>query len=209
MDDPEYKTFMRYCTEFFVTSDLLWRKAPNRQHKIVVLQERWLFLIASAHDDVGHHGHFATHALLSERYWWPNMSKDIPGSSKLATFVKSGRFNRSTFCQLLQFQHPSSPSGKVYMDMMHLPLSNSFKYIVQARCSLIHWPEWEMLRKKTAKNIARFIMNNLIYCWGTLSGIVTDNGAPFMKALAYLEKHYHIKHIQISGYNSHTNSLVE
>ena len=51
MDDPEYKTFMRYCTEFFIASDLLWRKAPNRQHKIVVLSERRLFLIASAHDD--------------------------------------------------------------------------------------------------------------------------------------------------------------
>ena len=31
----------------------------------------------------------------------------------------------------------------------------------------------------------------------------------FLKALAYLEKHYHIKHIQISGYNSWENGLIE
>ena len=32
---------------------------------------------------------------------------------------------------------------------------------------------------------------------------------PFVKALGYLEKHYHIKHIRISGYNSRANGLVE
>ena len=39
--------------------------------------------------------------------------------------------------------------------------------------------------------------------------IVTNNGPAFLKALAWLEKHYHIKHIQISGYNSRANGLVE
>jgi hypothetical protein len=198
---------MRYCTEFFIASDLLWKKAANGQHKIVIPQERRLFLISSAHNDVGHHGHFATHALLSERYWWPNMSQDI------AWFIQTCHL-----CQVRKVQQISIPPivaipaplfAKVYMDTMHMPLSNGFKYIVQARCSLIHWPEWEMLRKETAKNIARFILFNLIYRWGTLMEIVTDNGAPFLKALAYLEKHYHIKHIRISGYNSRANGLVE
>src|SRR5271155_1504061 len=66
-----------------------------------------------------------------------------------------------------------------------------------------------MLRKETAKSLANFILHNIIYRWGTLLGIVTDNGTPFVKALAYLEKHYHIKHIRISGYNSRANGLVE
>ena len=92
---------------------------------------------------------------------------------------------------------------------MHLTPSGGYKYIVQARCSLTHWPEWEMLRKETAKSIALFILQNIIYRWGTLLEIVTDNGAPFVKALAYLSQHYHITHIRISGYNSRANGLVE
>jgi transposase InsO family protein len=44
---------------------------------------------------------------------------------------------------------------------------------------------------------------------GLIREIVTDNGPAFLKALAYLEKHYHIKHIRISGYNSQANGLVE
>jgi hypothetical protein len=39
--------------------------------------------------------------------------------------------------------------------------------------------------------------------------IVTDNGPQFIKALAYLEKRYHIKHIRISAYNSQANGIVE
>ena len=71
MADKEYKSFMRYCTEFFILEGKLWRKDPKRQHKIVISQHRRLFLISSAHDDVGHRGFYATNSLLSDRYWWP------------------------------------------------------------------------------------------------------------------------------------------
>ena len=66
-----------------------------------------------------------------------------------------------------------------------------------------------MLQKETAKSIVHFILHNIVYRWGTLLEIVTDNGAPFVKVLGYLERHYHIKHIRISGYNLQANSLVE
>ena len=60
------------------------------------------------------------------------------------------------------------------------------------------------------KRIGKIVsLHNIIYRWGTLLEIVSDNGAPFVKALGYLSKHYHIKHIQISGYNSRANVLVE
>ena len=92
---------------------------------------------------------------------------------------------------------------------MHLTPSSGYKYIVQAQCLLTHWPEWEMLHKESAKSLATFILHNLIYRWGTLLEIVTDNGAPFVKALGYLAKHYHLKHIRISGYKSKANGIVE
>ena len=54
-----------------------------------------------------------------------------------------------------------------------------------------------------------FILHNIIYHWGTLLEIITDNGAPFVKALDYLAKHYHLRHIRISGYNLWANGIVE
>jgi hypothetical protein len=47
--------------------------------------------------------------------------------------------------------------------------------------------------------------------WGALNEIVTDNGTPFLKAMDILRDKYHvpISHIQISGYNSRANGIVE
>jgi hypothetical protein len=92
---------------------------------------------------------------------------------------------------------------------MHLPASGGFKYIVQGRCSLIHFPEFEMLRRETGRIIAEWLLRCFIYRWGMILEIVTDNGTPFVKACEYLVKRYHIKHIRISGYNSRANGLIE
>ena len=206
--DSEYKTFMRYCTEFFLgEDDQLWRKDTKGAHKIVIPQERRIFLLTSAHNDVGHHGFYTTNALLAEQYWWPAMGQDV------TWFISTCHL-----CQLRKTQQISIPPivatpallfAKAYIDMMHLTPSGGFKYIVQARCSLTHWPEWEMLRQESARLLAWFILNNIIYCWGTLLEIVTDNRAPFVKAMDYLTQHYHIKHIHISSYNSRANGIVE
>ena len=206
MSDSEFKTFMRFATEFFVSEGKLWRKHP-KGHKAVIAKSRRLFLIATAHNDTGHHGFYATHALLAERYWWPYMSQDI------AWFIKTCHM-----CQVRKTQQvlippivsmPAPLFSKVYMDTMHMPNSSGYKYIVQGRCSLIYWPEWAMLHSENAKSLAKWILHDIIYRWGLLLEIVTDNGPAFLKALKYLEKHYHIRHIRISGYNSRANGLVE
>jgi hypothetical protein len=86
MTDSEYKVFMRYGTEFFILGDRLWRKDPKKHHKIVIPRDRRLFLVSSAHDDVGHRGFYATNALLSDL-----------GLSALADFVSYARRNKFLF----------------------------------------------------------------------------------------------------------------
>jgi len=83
MTDAEYEAFLRYCTEFFVDSDRLWHKDRKGEHRLVVSQDHCMFILASAHDDMGHHSYFATHAHIALRYWWPFMGNDI------AWFVKT------------------------------------------------------------------------------------------------------------------------
>jgi hypothetical protein len=56
--------------------------------------------------------------------------------------------------------------------------------------------------KGNRKKFRKLDLQDIIYRWGLIREIVTNNGPAFLKALAYLKKHYHIKHIWISGYNS-------
>ena len=99
--------------------------------------------------------------------------------------------------------------AKIYIDMMHMPKSRGFKYLVQGRCSLTHYIEFCMLRAETAATLGEWLFETIICRWGALCEIVTDNGGPFVKAVKYLAKKYHINHIRVSGYNSRANGIVE
>jgi hypothetical protein len=66
-----------------------------------------------------------------------------------------------------------------------------------------------MLRSESAKTLGDWIFEDILCRWGALSEIVSDNGVPYIKALDYLAKRYHIHHIRISGYNSCANGTVE
>src|SRR5271156_1027363 len=114
---------MRYCTEFFVSENQLWRKDP-RGPKTVIFRERQLFLISITHNDVGHHGFFATNALITERYWWPHMSQDI------AWFILTCHM-----CQIRKTQHVVIPPMVAMPDSTTLLESlhghNAYAYIFQ------------------------------------------------------------------------------
>ena len=159
-----------------------------------------LFLITSAHNDVRHHGIHATNASLSECYWWPNMAKDVKWFIQTCHLCQIQNLQQSLIPPIIAV--PAPLFSKVYMDTMFMPTSGGYKYITQGCCSLVSWPEWTMLQKETEKTLGNWILRDFIYRWGLLCKIITDNGPAFLKALAYLEKHYHIKHIRISGYNS-------
>ncbi len=207
MTDAKYESFLRYCTEFFIDSDRLWRKDRKGEHKLVVAQDRRLFILSSAHDDAGHHGYFATHAHIALRYWWPFMGNDINWFVKTCHICQTRKTQNVLIPPIVAT--PAPLFAKIYVDTMHMPPSSGFKFIVQGRCSVVHWPEFDMLRNENARAIGEWLLKCFVYRWGMLAEIVSDNGAPFVKAIAYLAKRYHINHIRISGYNSRANGIVE
>jgi len=207
MTDAKYESFLRYCTEFFIDSDRLWRKDRKGEHKLVVAQDRRLFILSSAHDDAGHHGYFATHAHIALRYWWPFMGNDINWFVKTCHICQTRKTQNVLIPPIVAT--PAPLFAKIYVDTMHMLPSSGFKFIVQGRCSVVHWPEFDMLRNENARAIGEWLLKCFVYRWGMLAEIVSDNGAPFVKAIAYLAKRYHINHIRISGYNSRANGIVE
>lgn len=203
----EYESFVKYATQFFYSGGKLWRKHVQGSHQVVLFEEDRVGALRACHDNVGHRGIYATKALLLERFWWPSAVKDV------AWYVKTCHI-----CQTRQTRQvlippvvatPAPLFSKVHIDTMHLPKSGGFGYIVQARCVLTFYPEAKKLRAENSQAIGDWIYEDLLCRWGGLREIVTDNGQPFLKALEYLEKRYHIHHIRISGYNSRANGVVE
>lgn len=143
------------------------------EHRVQVLVE--------CHDHSAHRGVFATIALIVERFWWPFLKRDTAWSVKTCHICQT-RQHRQILIPPTVAQ-PAPLFAKAYMNTMHLPASNGFHYIVQARCLLIHWPEYCNLRRETGRAIADWIHDDLLCRWGALSEIVTNNGKPFVNAV--------------------------
>ena len=112
------------------------------------------------HDNLGHRSLFATQAALLERFWWPQVAADI------AWYICSCHI-----CQVHQTTKvlipptvatPAALFSKIYIDTMFMPSSNKFKYIIQGRCSLIHYPEFRMLARENTDAIAKWIFEDII-----------------------------------------------
>ena len=205
--DRKYESLTKYAEQFFIDNGSMWRCDTQGAHKWILYRYRRIEAIHAVHDDTGHRGYYATHALVVERYWWPFLGHDIAWYVRTCHICPTRQTRQISIPPVVAT--PAPLFAKMYMDTMHLPHSTGFAFIMQGRCSLTNYPEFRALRKETAQAIGDWIFQDILCRWGTLVEIVSDNGKPFVAALGYLAKKYHIKHIQISGYNSHANGIVK
>ena len=121
-------------------------------------------------------------------------------------------------CQICSVQHihippivatPAPLFRRVHVDMMHMPKVSGFSYILQGCCSLISYPEFQILTKEMGVAVGKFIFEDLLCRWGAVEEIITDNGVPIIVGLDWLMKKYHVTHIHISPYNKQANGIVE
>jgi hypothetical protein len=66
-----------------------------------------------------------------------------------------------------------------------------------------------MLHKENTKLLTTFIFEELLYRWGPITEIVTDNVPAYRLAVDELVHKYGIHTIRISPYNSQANVIVE
>ena len=205
MDDKAYKAFMRFAVHFFPDEEgRLWKKSEDGQQKRVLEKEIRAQALVEFHDYIGHRGIFATRAFVCDRFWWPDIKRDV------AWYVKSCHE-----CQIRQTAHvyipatipiPSTPCSRIHIDSFLMP--NGY-HCFHGRCACTSWCEGRGSKAETGKTLGDWIYQDWLCRWGALCEIITDNGAAGVAALEYLEKTYHIRHIRISGYNSRANGIVE
>jgi hypothetical protein len=207
MPKEEYAKLVREAGQYFVQEGRLYRRSRQGRHQRVILYPDRVPLLREAHDRLGHRGFFAVRRLLLDRFWWPSIAQDVKWYVQTCYQCQI----RSFFKLKLPPTISPVPSlfQKVYIDTMHMPRSNGFKYLVQARCALTSYVEWRPLRRETRRTLSAFIFEEIICRWGCLSEIVTDNGTAFVAACEELAAKFHIQHIRISPYNSQANGVVE
>ena len=205
MESREADKFAKYASQFFLRDDRLWKVGRDGHHRRVLEAEKRPQALVEMHDYVGHRGIAATTSFLADRFWWPEMKADI------AWYVRSCHQ-----CQVRQTTKvripptvpiPAPPMMRVHVDCMEMP--GRYRYFFHARCAMTTYCEGRASTAQTAKAIGDWIYQDLLCRWGAVCEIISDNGTPFVAALEYIAKTYHVYHIRISGYNSQANGIVE
>jgi len=104
---------------------------------------------------------------------------------------------------------PSILFQKVYLDIMKMPEAGGKKWIVMCREDISGVCEGRGLAKDNACSIAVFFKEQIIYQYGAVGEVVTDNGPSLRGEFEKLAKECGIKQIKISPYNSQANGVVE
>ena len=141
-------------------------------------------IFSLTHNSLGHFGFFKLYESIQNSYFWPGMRKDLIEHTRSCHTCQL----RSTKKMHLPIQ-PSLPSGlfqKVYLDVMKMPESQGKNWIVACRDDLSGTTEARAIASDNAKTIAKFFKEQIIYRYGTVEEVVTDNGPSLMGEFAQI-----------------------
>lgn len=210
IDTTQRKAFEKFAVKCFVAQDgrLFRREDGLGDHRLYVEKDQRMRILRHAHEGNGHRGVFATQAFVNKRFWWPEITADTEWYVTTCLLCQQ----RQKMLVKIPPTVTETPSifQTVHIDTMHMtPKSNGCGYIIHGRCSLTSWMEGRPIRNENAGTIGAWLFSEIICRWGCLRNIISDNGAPIVKAVKWLEDKYGIKGIRISGYNSQANGKIE
>jgi hypothetical protein len=127
--EKQTQRLLRLGNHFLIYKGRVYRRGVDSQHRLYVPKDKRTYMMTAAHDHNGHRGFFSTKSLLTQRFWWPEMERDIN------QFVKTCHPCQERQKQLVKIPlsktHTPSIFEVLHADIMHMtPASNGCKYIV-------------------------------------------------------------------------------
>lgn len=204
----ERQRFLSQAARYYQEGHRLYRRhaSGNNQRVLVDRKEREKVLW-QLHDGYGHRGEWAIWEAIRIRFYWPGMRKDI------TQYVKSCHTcqvrNVKKMHILPTVSQPVALFSKVYLDIMKMPEAQGKGWIVACKCDLSGTTEARALGSVTGRALASFFIEQIIFRYGTVGELVTDNGSALEGEFMKRVSKYNIHRIKISPYNSQANGVVE
>ena len=167
--------------------------------------------IFNALHGLSHPGIRATQQLISARFVWPGVNKDVRTWAKACHNCQRCKIHRHTKSPLGMFSTPDARFDHVHIDIVGpLPPSNGQTYLLTCVDRLTRWPEAIPIPDITAETVARTFITHWVARFGAPSTITTDRGRQFESSLFRALTHMlGCTRIRTTSYHPSSNGLVE
>lgn len=158
-----------------------------------------------------HPGINATVKLVTARYCWPGMCRQIRHWTRCCQSCQRSKVHRHTVSPILPFAPTDRRFGHIHIDVVGpLPPSREFQYILTCVDRFTRWPEAWPIKNMSTYIIAEHLVSQWIARFGVPDVITTDQGRQFESELfKQLMESFSIHHIRSSPYHPQANGLVE
>ena len=200
--------FLKKSTNFYLQNNQMFRRNGKKIPLLVIMNpKKRVAILTQAHENLGHKGEQAVFDIIRLRFFWPHLRTDVHHHVSSCHQCQIRSVKKIEIPPTVSA--PTTLFQKVYIDVMFMPPSAGYHFIVAARDDLSGVTEVKALRSNNSQNLAKFFWEQ-IYCrYGAIEHVVTDNGGEVKGAFEALLKRMDIPQVHISPYNKHANGVVE
>lgn len=169
------------------------------------------FQVFNGIHSIHHPGIKASCKLITDRFVWPNMKKDISNWVKFCVQCQRTKVHRHTKTTISTYALPSKRFEHLNIDLIGpLPPSDDNRYCLTIIDRYTRWPTAVPIPDMTATTVASALIHHWISMFGIPIRISTDQGRQFQCQLfEELNRMLGIDHYRTSPYHPQSNSMIE
>ena len=159
---------------------------------------------------LGHPGVERTRQIIAEKVVWPSMRADVSKWARECLACQRTKVIRHTVPPISDFVVPDKRFNHINMDLVSLPPSNGYRYLLTIVDRFTRWPVAVPLVDISTKSVLDGFAHGWVQSFGIPATITTDRGGQFTSTLfQQLTETWGIKTILTSAYHPEANGLVE
>ena len=159
---------------------------------------------------LGHPGVERTRQAMCAKFVWPSIREDSSRWARECIACQQSKVTRHTTPAIGTFEVPTKRFEHLHIDIVSLPLSNGYKYILTAVDRFTRWPVAIPMVDITAESVVDAFAHGWIASFGVPTTVTTDRGSQFSSELfRQLARVWGINLIMTTPYHPEANGLVE
>ena len=159
---------------------------------------------------LGHPGVERTRKMIAEKVVWPSMRQDVTRWARECLPCQQAKVTKHVIPPIGDFEVPDRRFQHVNIDIVTLPRSNGFSYLLTAVDRFTRWPVAVPMEDMTAQSVVDSFSHGWIQHFGVPATVTSDNGVQFTSEIfKQLTAIWGIKTQTTSPYHPEANGMVE